>query len=173
MLTKPIGTGTITTALKREQADPTDVSEAVGWMKRLNATAAGLAVRHGISSATDITGFSFLGHAWEMAEASGVGLQFSFEKIPFLRGAFRYAQAFIFPAGSLDNRQYYHDHVQFAPQLSESQQMLLFDAQTSGGLLMAVPADALEKLQEDAAEIGQNLWVVGEVIAGNHIEVSV
>jgi selenide, water dikinase len=166
VLTKPIGTGTITTALKRGQADPTDVSEAVGWMKRLNATAARLAVRHGVTSATDITGYSFLGHAWEMAAASGVGMRFSFEKIPFLRGAFRYAQELIFPGGSLDNRQYYQPHVFFAPELNEAQQMLLFDAQTSGGLLMAVPAGALDALMADAAVAGQNLWVVGEVLAG-------
>ena len=87
LLSKPLGTGVITTALKRELADPMDVSEAVGWMKRLNRTAAELAVEFGLQGATDITGFSFLGHGFEMARASGVGFRIFFERIPFIRGA--------------------------------------------------------------------------------------
>lgn len=171
ILSKPLGTGTITTALKGDKADPTDVSEAVGWMKRLNKTAGELALSHGVQSATDITGYSLLGHAWEMAKASGVGLRFHFEKIPFLRGALRYAQAFIFPGGSADNRLYFGQHVRFAPGIDEAMQMLLFDAQTSGGLLLAVPESQTDELFTAAAPLGQNLWRVGEVIDGNHIEV--
>lgn len=172
VLSKPLGTGTITTALKRGVADPTDVSEAVGWMKRLNQTAAELALAHGVQAATDVTGFSLLGHAWEMAQASGVGLHFHFDRLPILRGAHRYAGEFIFPGGSLDNRLYYSQHVHFTPEISEAMQLLLFDAQTSGGLLMAVPAERLPAMLEQAASRGQNLWVVGEVIQGEHIEVS-
>jgi selenide, water dikinase len=172
VLSKPLGTGTITTALKRELADPTDVSEAVGWMKRLNAAASQLALQHKVRSATDITGYSLLGHAWEMAVASGVGLRFSFEKLPFLRGAFRYAQEFIFPGGTADNRLYFGEHVRFAPEIEEAFQMLLFDTQTSGGLLMAVPADQVEAMFIEAASLGQNLWIVGEVVQGNQIQVT-
>jgi selenide, water dikinase len=172
VLSKPLGTGTITTALKRELADPTDVSEAVGWMKRLNAAASQLALQHKVRSATDITGYSLLGHAWEMAAASGVGLRFSFEKLPFLRGAFRYAQEFIFPGGTADNRLYFGEHVRFAPEIEEAFQMLLFDTQTSGGLLMAVPADQVEAMFLEAASLGQNLWIVGEVVQGNQIQVT-
>lgn len=172
LLSKPLGTGTITTALKRQLADPTDVSEAVGWMKRLNRTASDLALQHKVQAATDITGFSLLGHAWEMASASAVGLRFSFEQIPFLRGAHRYAAEFIFPGGSTDNRLYFGPHVHFAAGIKEEQQLLLFDAQTSGGLLMAVPAAELEPLLEAAGPAGQNLWVVGEVTEGNRIEVT-
>jgi selenide, water dikinase len=172
VLSKPLGTGTITTALKRELADPTDVSEAVGWMKRLNAAASQLALQHKVRSATDITGYSLLGHAWEMAAASGVGLRFSFEKLPFLRGAFRYAQDFIFPGGTADNRLYFGEHVRFAPEIEEAFQMLLFDTQTSGGLLMAVPADQVEAMFLEAASLGQNLWIVGEVVQGNQIQVT-
>jgi selenide,water dikinase len=172
VLSKPIGTGTITTALKRQEADPTDVSEAVGWMKRLNRTASELALQHQVQAATDITGYSLLGHAWEMASASGVGLRFTYEQIPFLRGAHRYAAEFIFPGGSADNRLYFSPHVQFAAEINEAQQMLLFDAQTSGGLLMAVPAGELERMLEAAAAAGQNLWVIGEVIPGNQIQVT-
>lgn len=172
VLSKPLGTGVITTALKRGVADPTDVSEAVGWMKRLNREAGDLAVRHGVRSATDITGYSLLGHAWELASASKVGLRFYFEQLPFLRGAHRYAQEWIFPGGSADNRLYFGEHVRCAPEIAEYDQMLLFDAQTSGGLLMAVPAEQLEPMLADAARLGLNLWVVGEVIAGEKIEVT-
>jgi selenide,water dikinase len=172
VLSKPLGTGTITTALKRELADPTDVSEAVGWMKRLNDNSSQLALQHRVRAATDISGFSLLGHGWELAAASGVGLRFEFGKIPFLRGAFRYAQEFIFPGGSSDNRMYFGEHVDFDSGMDEPWQMLLFDAQTSGGLLMAVPSDQIDSMQREAARLGQNLWVVGEVVRGNRLEVT-
>ncbi len=171
LLSKPLGTGTITTALKRDQADPTDVSEAVGWMKRLNQTASELALAFGVRACTDITGYSLLGHAWEMATASGVGLRFRFENLPFLKGAFHYAQEYIFPGGSMDNQHYFGSHVTFADEIEESFRLLLFDAQTSGGLLMSVPAPQVKPMQAEAARVGQNLWQVGEVIEGAHIEV--
>jgi len=172
VISKPLGFGTTTTALKQDKADPTDVSEVVGWMKRLNKTAAELAVEFELNGGTDITGFSLLGHAWEMAEASGVGMRFDFEKIPFTRGARRYAQQWIFPGGSSDNRLFYGPHVSFAPDIAEPSQMLLFDAQTSGGLLMAVPPQKLDPLLQRAAILGQVLWVVGEVLEGDSIEVA-
>ena len=87
VLSKPLGFGTTTTALKREMADPADVAEAVGWMKRLNRQASQLAVEFGLRGGTDVTGYSLLGHSYEMAQASGVGLRFSFGRIPFTRGA--------------------------------------------------------------------------------------
>ena len=172
VISKPLGFGTTTTALKQDKADPTDVSEVVGWMKRLNKMVAELAVEFELRSAKDITGFSLLGHAWEMAEASGVGMRFDFEKIPFTRGARRYAQEWIFPGGSSDNRLFYGPHVSFAPEIEEPSQMLLFDAQTSGGLLLAVPPQKSDPLLQRAAILGQVLWVVGEVLEGDSIEVT-
>ena len=169
LLNKPLGFGTTTTALKEGRADPSDVSEVVGWMKKLNATAASLALEFGLRGGTDITGFGLLGHAWEMSQASGVGLSFEFGKIPFTRGARRYADEFIFPGGSTDNRQYYGSHVTFDPAIGEPYQMLLFDAQTSGGLLLAVPPDRLPALLDRAAQVGEIFWVVGEVFAGQGI----
>lgn len=171
VLSKPLGFGTVTTALKREQADPSDVAEAVGWMKRLNQQAGELAVEFGLRGGTDVTGFSLLGHGLEMANASGVGLRFFFERIPFTRGARRYASEWIFPGGSADNKLFYGSQVRFAPGIDDASQMLLFDAQTSGGLLLAVPPQRLEGLLERAAQVGQPLWVVGEVISGAGIEV--
>jgi selenide,water dikinase len=177
VISKPLGFGTTTTALKQGKADPTDVSEVVGWMKRLNKEASELAVELGLRGGTDITGFSLLGHGLELADASSshlsrpVGLRFFFEKIPFTRGARRYADEFIFPGGSSDNRLYYGSRVSFAQHIDEPSQMLLFDAQTSGGLLLAVPADKVDVLQARAAQVGQLLWVVGEVTDRDGIEV--
>ena len=171
VLSKPLGFGTMTTALKQGKADPDNVAEAVKWMKRLNKDAAELAVEFGVCGGTDVTGFSLLGHGWEMAEASGVGLRFIYEQIPFISGALQNAERFIFPGGSFDNRLYFGPHVRFAPEINEASQMLLFDAQTSGGLLLAVPPEVLEDILVRAGEIGQELWVVGEVIEGEAIEV--
>lgn len=171
LLSKPIGFGTTTTALKQGKADPTDVSEVVGWMKRLNKEASELALEFGLRGGTDVTGFSLLGHGLEMAQASGVGLRIFYGKIPFTRGAHRYAQEWIFPGGSSDNRLYYGSQVSFAPEIDEASQMLLFDAQTSGGLLLAVPPEKLDALLGRAAEVGQLFWQVGEVVEGRGIQV--
>jgi selenide, water dikinase len=172
VLSKPLGFGTTTTALKLQKAKPEDVSEVTRWMRRLNREASSLAVEFNLHGGTDITGFSLLGHAWEMAQASGVGMHFNFEKIPFVQGARNYAAEWIFPGGAADNRLFYSSHVQFTSSLDEPSVMLLFDPQTSGGLLLCVPDEKLEAFLTRAQEIEQPLWVVGEVIEGERIEVS-
>jgi selenide,water dikinase len=172
VLSKPLGFGTTTTALKNELVLPEDVIEVVGWMKRLNKLAAELAVKAGVRAGTDVTGFSLLGHAWEIAEASGVGIRFFNDKVPFTHGAQRYAQDWIFPGGTSDNRLYYQSHVRFPAALDEASQMLLFDAQTSGGLLLCVPPARLDDLLKRAEEESQPLWVIGEVLEGGEIEVT-
>jgi len=171
VLSKPLGFGAVATALKREQVDPADLAEAAGWMKRLNRDAGQLAVEAGLRGGTDITGFGLLGHGSEMAEASGVRLRFRFERIPFTRGARGYAARFIFPGGSMDNKLFFGERVTFTGDFDDGEQMLLFDAQTSGGLLLAVPPAKLPRLLERAAQVGQPLWVVGDVIPGTGIEV--
>jgi selenide,water dikinase len=171
VLTKPLGFGTTTTALKREQANPADVAEAVTWMKKLNKVAAELATEIDLHGGTDVTGFSLLGHAYEMTEASGVRLCFNYHQIPFISGARGYAEQFIFPGGTYDNRLYFGSNVHFDPALDETSQLLLFDSQTSGGLLLAVPPDKLDQLLARAAQVGQSIWVVGEVRPGKGIEV--
>ena len=171
VLSKPLGFGTTTTAIKQGKASAEDMAEVIDWMTRLNKAASELALEFGVRGATDITGFSFLGHAWEMASASGVGLRFEWARIPFVNGARKYAEAFIFPGGASDNRLYFQEHVQFNRELSEEEQLLLFDPQTSGGLLLSVPAANLDGLLSRAEEVGQPLWVVGEVVDGDGIEV--
>jgi selenide, water dikinase len=172
VLTKPLGFGVTTTALKSGLADPSDLSEVVGWMRRLNKTASELAVEQRLRCGTDITGYSLLGHAWEIACASGVGLRFSYAGIPFTRGARRYADLWTFPGGASDNRLHCGENVQFDEKFDEPARMLLFDPQTSGGLLLSVPPQKLDALLERAAVVGQPLWLVGEVHDGTGIQVN-
>ncbi len=171
LLTKPLGFGVTTTALKRELAHPADVAEAVGWMKRLNRKAGRLAVESGLRGGTDVTGYSLLGHGLEMAQASGVRLRLDFSRLPFLSGARAYAEQGSFPGGAADNREYFIRRVRFAPSLDEESQMLLFDPQTSGGLLLAVPPEKLPAFLARAAEEGQPAWEIGDVTEGEGIEV--
>ena len=171
VLSKPLGFGVTTTAIKNQTATQEERDEVVDWMQRLNAEAARLGLDHGVRAATDVTGFSLLGHAWEMAFHSQAGLRMDWDKIPFTSGARRLAQEFAFPGGSHDNRAYFGPHVTFQRQLEEFQELLLFDAQTSGGLLMAVKPDALPGLLADAEKSGQPLWEIGEVTAGDQITV--
>jgi selenide,water dikinase len=173
VLSKPLGFGTTTTALKNGKADPEDVSEVVEWMQRLNRTASDLAQEFEVQGGTDITGFSLLGHGYEMTQASKAGFRFSFGKIPIINGAKRYAQEWIFPGGSTDNRAFYGPHVKFDPQIDEPSQMLLFDAQTSGGLLLSVAPEKVEPLLDRAEQSGQAFWKIGQVVAGDSIEVIV
>lgn len=171
ILTKPLGGGVTTTALKKQIASQADVSEVIYWMKRLNDSAGALARQAQLRAATDITGYSLLGHAWEMAAASQVGLRFFYDAIPFLSGARRYAEAWCFPGGAADNRLYFENYVQFADAIDEASRMLLFDPQTSGGLLLAVPPASLPGLLEHAQAINQPVWVIGEAFRGDCIEV--
>ena len=172
ILTKPLGAGTISTALKRELADPAHVAEMVESMKRLNRQAAQAGqMSGGIKSVTDITGFGLLGHAMEMAQASDQKFVFEMNQIPYLAGAATYAADFIFPGGASNNKLYFAPYVTFEPKLPEEQRWLLWDPQTSGGLLMAVPADRVADFQGACADLKQPYWVVGQVTSGNGIEV--
>ena len=171
LLSKPLGTGTISTALKRGVAQAEHVAAMVASMKRLNRGAARAARAVGVRAATDVTGFGLLGHAVEMVQAGEVGFRLRMEAIPFLPGALEYAAEWIFPGGAHNNRAFYQAHVRFSPAIPEERQMLLWDPQTSGGLLMAVPADRLEAFLAGCREQDQPVWVVGEVIEGTGIEV--
>lgn len=171
VLTKPLGTGVTTTALKNGTAQEEDITQAVAWMKRLNDGALTLALTAGVKSATDVTGFSLLGHAMEMADASGVGLRLYLPSIPFLGGARRYAEAGNFPGGSVENKMYLRDRVQFEETIDEYNQLLLFDAQTSGGLLIAVPEKNLGTFLEQAVSNETPVWLIGSVEEGQGIRV--
>ena len=168
VLTKPLGTGCITTALKNGQTKLDDVEAAIDSMQRLNRAAAEAATGAGASGATDITGFGLLGHAVEMATLSHVRLRFRFDAIPWLPGALQYGEMIMFPGGAFNNRLYYTSNVNIAAHLQEYQQMLLWDPQTSGGLLLALSPAQLSTFQTLMAA---DFWVVGQVLEGGGIEV--
>ena len=172
VLTKPLGGGVTTTALKQEKAEESHIAEAIEWMSRLNKSAGQLAVEFGVRGGTDITGFGFLGHAMEMSEASGVSLHIDYSALPFLSGARGYAEKGIFPGGAFDNKGYFEKGVKFSKYLDEPAQMLLFDPQTSGGLLFGAARETLPMLEARAKELDQPIWVVGEVKAGKGIKVN-
>lgn len=170
VLTKPLGVGLITTALKGDAADPAHVAAAVASMKQLNRQAARLLREIEVHACTDVTGFSLLGHAWEMAERSKARLRF--ERLPFLDGAREYAEQNLFPGGACRNRDAYSAHVNFPPGLPDEMRLLLFTPETSGGLLAAIPPDRVDALTARFAAEGAFCWVVGEVVEGEGIEVA-
>jgi selenide, water dikinase len=172
VLTKPLGFGVTTTALKQQKADEQDVLEAVNWMKQLNKIASQLSTEFGLRGGTDITGYSLLGHGMEMAQASGVALKFDLANIPFLAGAHKYAEQGTFPGGAFDNKKHFEAKVRFANSIDELNQMLLFDPQTSGGLLLGVPREKLDSFLARARELGQPAWAIGEVQTGSGIQVN-
>ena len=143
MLTKPLGVGIITTALKAEAAQPEHVAGAVASMKRLNRTAAQLIQAVGVHACTDVTGFALLGHGMELATKSDVRLRLYVDALPFLAGAARYADEGRFPGGTCSNQRAYERQVDYAPSITETTRQLLFTPETSGGLLVAVPRERL------------------------------
>lgn len=172
ILTKPLGVGMITTALKGQVADSAHVAAAVQSMKRLNRQAADVLRQIEVHACTDITGFAVLGHGVEMAAKSGVRLQFEFEKLPFLKGAEEYAEEFLFPGGACKNQRCYEEQVSFDPTLSEEQQLLLFTPETSGGLLIAIAPGELPRLERLFGETGQFYKVIGHVEHGSGVHVT-
>ena len=140
-------------------------------MKRLNRDAAQLAVDFDLRGATDITGFGLLGHASEMAEASGVALRFHYPSIPLMKAAQRLAIAYTFPGGAATNLHYFSRQVTVGGELSLNFQTLLYDPQTSGGLLIAVPKEKAADFQAEADSREIPMWQIGSVTAGSGITV--
>ena len=171
ILTKPLGTGVITTALKRELAAETHVTAATESMLRLNRVAGRVARDCGVRAATDITGYGLLGHALEMASQAGVCFQFKYSSIPLLPGAQEYAAAWTFAGGAETNEAHGRAHVVFADGLLDWQRMLLFDPQTSGGLLVALQPEQVEHYLTQMQMSNEPSWVIGEVLAGAGIQV--
>lgn len=171
ILTKRLGTGVVTTAVKRDAVAPEHLAAAVASMMALNRIAAEACQATAVRAATDITGFGLLGHALEMSEASGVRFQIRFDDLPWLPGVPEYAEQWVFAGGAFNNRAFYGSQVAYTRDLAEWQQVLLHDPQTSGGLLAAVSADGAPAFLAYCQERGQEAWVIGEVIEGEGIEI--
>jgi selenide, water dikinase len=145
LLTKPIGTGVVTTALKAGVAHAAHVTEAVRWMTTLNRAASEAMLAVGAHAATDITGFGLLGHLTDLCAASNVSAVLESGSIPFLPGALEYARLGHIPGGTRSNLEFVRDRVSVASGVSDVILSLLADAQTSGGLIIALDPIAAEK----------------------------
>ena len=146
VLTKPIGTGVLATALKRDLASAADLAPAVASMTTLNAGASRAMLATGVHAATDVTGFGLLGHLHNMLAASGVAAALDANAVPILAGARALADRGAIPGGTKRNRDALASHVTFGDGVPEVVRLLLFDAQTSGGLLIALPYDRSDAL---------------------------
>ena len=165
LLTKRLGTGIISTALKEGCASGSAVNAAIESMCALNRTASEVALEFPVHAATDITGFGLLGHAREMALASKVSLTIDHTRIEFLPDAVDYSRQGHLPGGLKRNREFLAGCVEFAASVPEEVRNLLFDPQTSGGLLLAVEGQAAASLVTALRERGIATQEVGQVVA--------
>ena len=168
LLTKRLGTGIISTALKKGQASKPAVDAARESMCALNRAASEVALQFDVHSATDVTGFGLLGHAREMAMGSKVSLVMDSTKIEFLPEAEVYSRGGFLPGGLRRNMDFIGGCVEFASRVPEEVRNLLFDPQTSGGLLFSVAAQDAPKLLEALAALTSPTQIIGEVIEKTH-----
>jgi selenide,water dikinase len=168
ILTKPLGTGILTTARKRDLIDDAALQPAIDSMLTLNADAANAMVEVGVNAATDVTGFGLLGHAGEMMQASGVGFALDAVSIPLFDGVLDLIRKDCVPGGTKDNATAHAQFTRFADHIDPALRMALSDAQTSGGLLISVPRENAKKL---AAAIGPSAHIIGVVLSGDGISV--
>jgi selenide,water dikinase len=166
ILTKPLGTGVISTAIKQGKAEPGWIAAATKSMIALNKPAAEVAAEFGsdVHAATDITGFGFIGHTREMALASNVSVKISSEKIPVLSGAVECVRAGYVPGGLKSNREFAESVVQFGSDVDETAKALLFDPQTAGGLLLSMSARVSDQFLTVFHNRGGAATLVGEVL---------
>jgi selenide,water dikinase len=174
-LSKPLGTGVITTAAKDEAAPAGVVEMAVQSMLTLNRAAARVAQEHGATGATDITGFGLLGHAAEMVEASAAGIVLAAARVPLLPGALALAEAGHFSGGMKRNRRHleqtFGSRLEIAPAVSSALGALLTESETSGGLLFSVRPDRAGGVLDAFRAVGEACWEIGEVVADPVIRV--
>jgi selenide,water dikinase len=171
VLTKPIGTGVLASALKKGAIDETQMAEAIGWMTTLNAAASKAMLAAGAHAATDVTGYGLLGHAHEIARASGVRVRLRASAVPLLGLARDLASVGIVPGGSRNNAREHEAFTEFARGVPGDVRALLSDAQTSGGLLICAPAERSDELCAALRACGALGAVVGSVETGHEIAV--
>jgi len=170
-LTKPLGVGVITTALKLDLVEEKEIMPVLESMATLNDAAARVMVECGIKGGTDVTGFGLLGHLYEMAAASNLQAEVWASLVPLHPGAEELARQECAPGGAYRNAQYLRDKVHFAPQVAEHLRLLLADPQTSGGLLMAVPKRLAGRVEGQLEIAGVDYAIIGKMRAGSGIEV--
>jgi selenide,water dikinase len=164
LLSKPLGTGVLMTALKRGQLPEDQYAAAVRWMGELNAATARAMLEYDVHAATDITGFGLIGHASKMADGSNVTLRIEESDLPLMAGALECCRAGMIPGGSKRNREFYAPTVRISDEVADEIAELIFDPQTSGGLFIALPpTDALKLLADLQAAGNMDAAIVGRV----------
>jgi selenide,water dikinase len=171
VLTKPLGTGVLATAHKREAIDERTMQEAVAWMVALNDRASAAMLAAHAHAATDITGYGLLGHAAEMARASDVALHIEASAVPLMPRVLELIEHDIVPGGSKENAAHHAEFTSFASSVSRAMRIALSDAQTSGGLLISLAPENLEILRRELTGTLARCSVIGEVRKGAGITV--
>lgn len=166
ILTKPLGTGILTSASKRGKIKGAALNKVIASMLRLNKTSSKAAVLSGARSATDVTGFGLLGHGLNMAKSSKVDLVIFYNRVPLMDGAKRYASEGIIPKGAQRNLEFCGKDVDFPKGLSNEDKLIMSDPQTSGGLLIALPAKGMRTFEDFAKREKMPYWIIGEVVKG-------
>jgi selenide,water dikinase len=166
ILTKALGTGIINTALKGDMASKEAVAKSIECMTTLNKTAAETMPDHDVSACTDVTGFGLLGHACEMVEGTNVGLKIYAESLPYIPEAAEYARMGLLPGGLHRNRDFREHMVEIGQSVPEYLADMMYDPQTSGGLLIAVSQSDAERLLKKLNDSGvADAKIIGEVVA--------
>lgn len=173
ILTKPLGAGVLTTAFKFDKIGEGELSEAALVMSTLNKAASEAMQKVGVNACTDITGFGLLGHSIEMARGSEVEITINAVEVPLMHNVLDLIKQEYLPGGAYSNRNYYGKWVDFAPAVAEEHRMAFFDPQTSGGLLIAVPAEKadelLEELHQSSVAWAKVIGSVGEKGSGANV----
>lgn len=164
ILTKPLGTGIISTGIKKGQASDQVIHDAITLMKQLNKTASEIAANYTVNACTDITGYGLAGHLSEMIIASKVSAKLKYDQVPVIPGTFDLLRLGLLPGGSKRNREYYDTHIMWEPDISEDYRLVFCDAQTSGGLLFSVPEKVSKSFLFDLKKHGLNHAVIIGII---------
>lgn len=165
LLTKPIGLGVLNTAIKGDMASDEEVKSAVQIMAHLNRVSSEVMAQiGGVHACTDVTGFGLIGHLYNICKYSRVSIRLNVENIPIIDGAENYCKMGSLPAGAYTNRKFYQSHVKASSNISDSLLNLLYDPQTSGGLLACIDPERLKPILDNLSEKGES-WcsVIGEV----------
>ena len=175
LLTKPLGTGILSTALKGDIAEPAAVKEAIFWMTKLNQLSEEL-LKLPIHGLTDITGFGLIGHLSEMLTKNNLGAELWINNIPVIDGLDKYISLGMIPGGTIKNQEIYSCSVEKKPDISSEQEIVLYDAQTSGGLLLSISPEQAEKAKELLFQQGfTSSQIIGKIIkvsSGRKIKIS-
>lgn len=173
VLTKPLGTGIVSTAFKGELAHLKHMESAANSMKELNKSVSEILCSLDVHACTDITGFALIGHTLEFAHKSNVSITLHVNSLPFLDGAKEYAEQWLFPEGTFNNERCYKPHIHFSSAIATPLQLLLYTPETSGGLLFALPKGQISTLRSQLEQQNRPFWIIGEITEGApsiHIE---